>query len=209
MTIFDKIKDSYNKGAKEYSTIWNKPHDWLIEERDTFIEYFKEKKSFLEIGCGPGHDSYFWSQNGLETFGIDISKNMIKIAKDNYPNVRFQTVNFFEFDFKETYDVIWCSYSLLHVPVDFFDSVLNKINNLLNEEGYLFLSMGISNETLCEESPIEGLFDSNKKPVSVYIVRWNMDELKSILNKYFNEIWFKTSEPFPGVSSYSGLWGKL
>jgi SAM-dependent methyltransferase len=45
-------------------------------------------KSILDIGCGTGAHDVFLNKAGLEITGLDLSENMISIAKANYGNIK-------------------------------------------------------------------------------------------------------------------------
>jgi ubiquinone/menaquinone biosynthesis C-methylase UbiE len=48
----------------------------------------------LDIGCGTGHWSKFFSEYGFEVTGIDVSERMIKIAQSkDIPNASFQVAD--------------------------------------------------------------------------------------------------------------------
>ena len=57
-----------------------------------FLPRKTEGKKLLEIGCGTGHWSRFFSQCGFKLTGLDISEAMINTARQkNIPNASFYT----------------------------------------------------------------------------------------------------------------------
>ena len=38
-------------------------------------------KRIVDVGCGPGHDSWHFARLGFEVTGVDLSSEMIKVAK--------------------------------------------------------------------------------------------------------------------------------
>src|SRR3954470_11490298 len=42
-----------------------------------------------DLGCGPGDVTAHLDQLGLDTFGVDASPAMIKLAREAYPDLRF------------------------------------------------------------------------------------------------------------------------
>lgn len=86
---FDKMADSYDSwygsgAGAMYDRLEKKAFDNLTANNNTGGQ-------LLEIGCGTGHWSRYFSEKGFEVTGIDISENMIKTAeKKNIPGCRFQ-----------------------------------------------------------------------------------------------------------------------
>lgn len=64
-------------------------------EIKNLIEYTKlpKKSSVLDIGSGTGHHVSSLLAHGYKAQGIDISPSMIKKAKENYPNLKFEEVD--------------------------------------------------------------------------------------------------------------------
>ena len=79
----------------------------------------------LEIGCGVGGSSFYMARHfGVDVFGIDLSQNMISIAKDywNQENsgiqhrVQFHIEDATKMEYPENfYDVVYCQDTILHI----------------------------------------------------------------------------------------------
>jgi len=60
----------------------------------------------LEIGCGTGHWSQFFSEYDFEVTGIDVSERMIKIAQSkDIPNASFQMADGQSLPFGDYYNL--------------------------------------------------------------------------------------------------------
>ena len=88
--LIQKVRDDYNSIADSFSETRQKPwKGW-----DLLKKYFDQKKSVLDIGCGNGRLSNFFKYKTYT--GIDISKNLIELAKKEYEskNTHFEVGNF-------------------------------------------------------------------------------------------------------------------
>ncbi len=102
-----------------------------------FYPFLKDKKSILDIGCGHGYLLSEFKQNGFETFGIDIDSQTKEIHERLGLDTQIGQVE--HLDLKKKYDVVFSTNSLYFIqnPVHF----LKKIQNHLNPDGYLCLSI--------------------------------------------------------------------
>ena len=50
-------------------------------------KYFISKGQTADIGCGNGRDANWLANQGFKVFGFDSSKELIKIASDQYPDI--------------------------------------------------------------------------------------------------------------------------
>lgn len=92
---------------------------------------FKNKKTngnkLLDIACGTGkHLSYL--KKDFECTGIDISEQMLEIARRNYENIRFIQADMINFDLNEQFDAIVCLFSSIGY-VKTYDNLKKTINN--------------------------------------------------------------------------------
>jgi ubiquinone/menaquinone biosynthesis C-methylase UbiE len=74
---------------------------------DRLLADIVKQGRLLEIGCGTGHWSEFFSDKGFDVTGIDVSAEMIKIARQKHiPNSRFEIADGRNLPFEdESFDV--------------------------------------------------------------------------------------------------------
>ena len=89
MFDFDTVADKYDQW---YETAEGAMYDRL--EKRAIARYLsgkREGRKLLEIGCGTGHWSRFFSEYGLEVTGVDVSEGMINVAQSKgIPNTSFE-----------------------------------------------------------------------------------------------------------------------
>jgi len=85
---FDRVAGSYDRWyADGRGAMYDRLEKNLIAN---FLPAKAEGKRLLEIGCGTGHWSRFFSQCGFEVTGLDISERIINTAlQKGIPNVSF------------------------------------------------------------------------------------------------------------------------
>ena len=69
--VFNSLKDDYEVG-------------WIMNSASP-----SSQSKILDIGCGTGHHVALLGSKGLDVLGIDISPSMIKKAKENFPDYKF------------------------------------------------------------------------------------------------------------------------
>lgn len=99
--------------ARYYDAIYYKPAAYEAESKEilSFIKEYSQTCSnrLLDIACGTGlHIKYFLDK--FEVSGLDISRPMLEIAQQRYPNVPFHQANFIDFVLNCTYGTILCLY---------------------------------------------------------------------------------------------------
>lgn len=69
--VFNNLKDDYEVG-------------YIMNSASPSSE-----SKILDVGCGTGHHTASLGSKGLDVIGIDISQSMIKKAKENFPDYKF------------------------------------------------------------------------------------------------------------------------
>ena len=138
--VVNKTIKSYEELAGDYY----KNHFDINEVKgiiDFFIKKLKGKK-VLDVGCGPGRDAKYFSENGLEVIGIDLTSNFVKMASRNVPKAKFIQMDMRNLNFPEnTFDGIWACASFLHIPkIEARDTLLG-FKKVLKPGGLIYLSV--------------------------------------------------------------------
>jgi ubiquinone/menaquinone biosynthesis C-methylase UbiE len=80
-TDYDDIAQRYDILEKTDVTLWHLGYQKLLRQLTPIVQ-----KSILDYGCGSGSFCRFLHENKVNVTGVDISKNMINVAKNGYPD---------------------------------------------------------------------------------------------------------------------------
>ena len=115
-------------------------------------------KSVLDAGCGSGFHCLLFSNLGLHVTGIDISEDMLKLARKNTEKYK-REVTYIQSDFLDMreipeaqFDAVYClgnGFVHLLTEKERYQTLIN-FKNRLNPQGYLCLQM-INNDKFLKE----------------------------------------------------------
>ncbi|MDO5425373.1 MAG: methyltransferase domain-containing protein [Eubacteriales bacterium] len=106
---------------------------------EKFARYLPENAEVLDLGCGSGRDTLWLEEAGFSVTMLDGSAQMCQLA-EIHTDHEVLHMTFQEMDFQEVFDGIWACASLLHVPEEEMDSVMQKVSDALKPGGFLYLS---------------------------------------------------------------------
>lgn len=136
--------------AKTFETYQKIAARWVQEHSDTdaWAPEFKKFRKLLphgkviDIGCGSGRDTSLFIQAGYNYVGIDISRNLLKIARKHNPKGAFYEMSVYDMNFKDvTFDGFWAAASLLHIPRATITKALSEIHRIVKPNGIGFVSL--------------------------------------------------------------------
>jgi SAM-dependent methyltransferase len=141
-----------------------------------------------EVGCGPGYMTAHLQDLGLDAFGVDLSPVMIGLAREAYPDLRFQVGSMDALDLADGElggIVSW--YSVIHTPPQELPPYFAEFRRVLAAPGgYLLLGFFES-----EGGPVVA-FDHKVAPA----YRWPIDDLAELARKaQFVEVGRMLREP--------------
>lgn len=146
------VEKSYNKIAKEYVQRHSYGEQLSKPSLKKFLKFLPVKAKVLDVGCGGGQDSKFLADNGCLVFGIDVSKEMIKLAKEYTSKADFKIIDVMKLSTNKKYDGIWCCRVFHHISIKEQEKFLNKLFLLLKQGGVLYLTSVVSHKKECFEA---------------------------------------------------------
>ncbi len=177
MDKYQETFQTWNKVAKIYQNkfmnldLYNDTYDTLLELID------KINVSILEIGCGPGNIAKYLltKRTDLKIKGIDISENMIELAKQNNPTAEFEIMDSRKIDIlNKTFDAIVCGFCIPYLSKTDCIKFIADCENLLNDSGILYLSF-------VEGNYKKSGYKSSSNGDRAYFYYHNLKSLKKIL----------------------------
>lgn len=139
MNRIQKEKDYWNKNAKDPDVENKYICDFDDEERLSVIGDLKGK--ILEIGCGTGR----LMKPGY--YGIDISSNMLELAKERNPKGIFALSNGRTIPFQSNFfDAVYSMLVFQHIPFKGFISYATETSRVLKKNGKFIFQFIQGNE---------------------------------------------------------------
>ncbi len=106
------------------------------------IELRPNSKTVLDIGCGCGIPvCKYFSENGLQTVGIDISQRQIERAMTLAPQATYICDDYLRTP-DHQYDIITAFYSIIHIDRTLHKRVFEKLYGQLNDNGIAVVTVG-------------------------------------------------------------------
>jgi ubiquinone/menaquinone biosynthesis C-methylase UbiE len=137
MNVFIKpeIANSYDE---YYQSYFGKKVDEIERNIIDCLIQKVPKTEMLELGCGTGHWTKFFSSKDFNVTGIDTSKTMLDIAKGKNINAKFTIANAQNIPFPDESVQIISSITMLEF-VDNQDKVIQEIYRVLKKNAWFIL----------------------------------------------------------------------
>lgn len=104
-------------------------------------------KKIIDIGCGPGNSTKVLADRFecAEILGVDYSDDMLKKAKENYPNIKFKKFDASrrEWDLDTDYDIVFSNACIQWIPNH--NELLLKMMSVLKPGGLLAVQVPLQN----------------------------------------------------------------
>lgn len=114
-----------------------------IDAHKRALTFTTNKGKALEIGCGcTCRFIDLLIEQGFDVTGLDVSSEMLKLAKQKRPEVEFVHADICQHSLTDKYDFITAWDSIWHIPLSEQRNVITKIINSLNQGGIFIFSFG-------------------------------------------------------------------
>ncbi|MFE4176836.1 class I SAM-dependent methyltransferase [Streptomyces sp. NPDC056909] len=144
-----------------------------------------------DLGCGPGHVTAYLDELGLTAFGVDASPEMIKLARQAYPGLRFDVGSMAALNIADgELGGVLSRWSIIHTPPRELPVVLAEFHRVLAPGGHLLVGFSAS----AGPSHPTQVFDHTVAPA----YRWWPDHLATMLREFgLAEVGRMVREPQP------------
>lgn len=180
--LLQKTKEDYNLIALDFSNkrSFNPP----AVVKNLILKYFeiKPEKKILDWGCG--HGRYYPIFEKTNYYGIDVSEELIKIAKNKYPLAKFLVnQSFLSLPFENnSFDYLICLDTLHHIPSkQYRQKFVQEAHRVLKENGLIIV-------TVWDLNLFHLLFSAKFKRIGFII--------KSLLKKIFRQTSLEYKDAF-------------
>lgn len=165
---YAKLLHTYNEFAlKKTSKQW-----W-----DAFLRKLPKVSRILDLGCGSGVAARYFTGQKMKVVGVDISKEMLSLAKEQAPDASFICADMETVDFPtQSFHGISAFFSFLHLPKEQVIQILYRSRAwLVEERGVMAIAVVEgTDEGLCE--------DFMGKGVRAYLSYFQKEEMKYMLS---------------------------
>ena len=117
---YDKLVERFNAPSMRH---------YGVAQVKRAIGFARSKGVALDVGCGTGRLTGVLEESGFRPVGIDLSENMLLLAREQHPNAEFIKADICEWPLPAQYDLIVAWDSIWHVPLDKQEAVLRKLCN--------------------------------------------------------------------------------
>ena len=185
--VIEALRQAYDASAGEREK--GEQNGWKLRERQAFLDLLlrEEKTNLLEIGAGPGKDSTFFQENGLQVVATDLSPQMVQICRAKGLNAR--VMDFKHLDFPaEQFDAVYALNCLLHVPKKDLPDILAAIKRLLKPSGLFYMAVYGGQES-------EGVWEEDHHQPKRFFSFYNDEQISEISANLFDILDFKIIRP--------------
>lgn len=185
---YDAVADIYADFVRD--SLDRQPLDRAIIAAFAELVRAAGPRPVVEAGCGPGYVTAHLRDLGLDASGVDLSAELIRIARRDHPGLRFEVGSMGAVDAADgELGGLLSWYSLIHTPPAELPPYLAEFRRVVAPGGHLLL----------------GFFESDGGPVSQFdhkvtpAYRWPIDELADLARKEgFVEVARMSREPAEG-----------
>ena len=130
---------NYNKIASHFSNT----RSYVWKDLEYFKRFIRNNDKILDLGCGNGRLFELFKDKDVEYIGIDNSKELIKIAKQKYPNANFQVGSALNLPFQDnSFNKIFSIAVFHHIPSKKLRlQFLQEVKRVLKPNGLLILTV--------------------------------------------------------------------
>lgn len=196
-TTQEQLVQSYNERAEERDGM--DISDWKIRVRSDYLQLLQEEgaRTLLELGAGPGRDSYFFKHEGLSVTSTDLSPEMVRLCRSKGLDAR--VMDFRQLEFPDaSFDGIYALNCLLHLPKAELPVVLKEIRRVLKPNGLFFMGVYGGQDS-------EGVWEKDHYEPKRFFAMYSDTNLLQAVEEVFRVVSFETIPQAEGSPHFQSL----
>lgn len=148
-------------------------------EKELVFELIKNvpRSEMLELGCGTGHWTAFFEENGFDLTALDTSEEMLKFAKNRNLKAKFIKANSENLKFTHQSFAFVSSITMLEF-VENQQKVIDEAYRVLKPGGYLLLGQLLEGSVIAKHKDNSETFKN-----AIFL---SEEKLKNLLSKFGN-----------------------
>jgi len=152
-------RNEFRRNVIKYESVTKSKYITLIYhlEKGVLESFFEkinsENKSVMDFACGSGRWTEYVEKKFKETVGVDVSEEMLSLAKKKCTHTRFILTDITSNDVNEqleyeTFDVITAFRFYKNAEQSLREAVTNKISIYLKKEGYFVFDLHLNSNSI-------------------------------------------------------------
>lgn len=143
----DSIRRSYDELAEIYAE-GRSEGGYGIEVLEQFLDFLSQMPRILDAGCGQGSPVLRRLTESATAIGIDFSREQLRLADENASGAPLVQGDMTTLPFQDdVFDAVTAYHSLIHIPIDDHQTVIDEFARILRPNGRLLLSEGMEEWT--------------------------------------------------------------
>ncbi|NNH74526.1 class I SAM-dependent methyltransferase [Nocardia uniformis] len=175
--VANVVRTAYDKVAELYAAMYERALGQMPFDRamlGAFAELAADTGPVADLGCGPGRLTGHLHAVGLDVFGVDLSPEMIRLARIAHPEIRFEQGSMASLDLADgALGALVAWYSIIHTPPEQLPTILDEFARVLRPNGLALLAFPVT------DASVEA-FDH--KVATAY--RWSPESLAELLDRH-------------------------
>ena len=189
---------SYDSFAPFYDIAMGDRKEIALALRAIIKRHAPKAKTLIELGCGSGSLLKILS-NTYSCFGIDLSSQMIRVARKKVPHAEFKVANISKFRLDKKFDVVLCVFDTINHLLTFkeWQALFKHVRDHLNPSGVFIFDINTERkiDRYDADPPFAeftndavSIFEVSKKNSTRYTVSVKVFKKKQNKNYVLNEI---------------------
>ncbi len=145
------IRESYDRVADDYAKHISDELHHKSFDRELLVKFAQKigGGEICDMGCGPGHISWYLHELGVNVFGLNLSPRMLELARRLNPEIEFREGNMIALDLPDgKLAGIVAFYAICNLPKDHLPIAFREMNRVLASGGLLLLAFHSGDELI-------------------------------------------------------------